>query len=92
MPAARAICASRCTAASISLPATIIRSAISSTTTTMNGNGSNDISSSSNTGDPVSRSNPVCTVRLSISPLASASASRWLKPVILRTPSFDILR
>ena len=35
MPAARAICASRCTAASISLPATIIRSANSSTTTTM---------------------------------------------------------
>jgi hypothetical protein len=30
MPAARAICASRCTAPSISLPATIIRSAISS--------------------------------------------------------------
>ncbi len=35
MPAARAICARRWTAASISLPATIIRSAISSITTTM---------------------------------------------------------
>ena len=35
MPAARAICARRCTAASMSLPATSIRSAISSTTTTM---------------------------------------------------------
>ena len=35
MPAARAICARRCTAASISLPATIMRSANSSTTTTM---------------------------------------------------------
>ena len=35
MPDARAICASRWMQASISLPATIIRSAISSTTTTM---------------------------------------------------------
>ena len=35
MPAARAICAKRWIAPSISLPATIIRSAISSTTTTM---------------------------------------------------------
>ena len=35
MPEARAICARRWIAASISLPATIIRSAISSTTTTM---------------------------------------------------------
>jgi hypothetical protein len=35
MPAARAICARRCTAPSMSLPATIIRSAISSTMTTM---------------------------------------------------------
>src|SRR5579872_5662171 len=34
-PAARAICASRCTAPSISLPATIIRSAISSTMMTI---------------------------------------------------------
>ena len=39
MPAARAICARRCTAASISLPATSIRSAISSMTTTMKGSG-----------------------------------------------------
>ena len=39
MPAARAICARRCTADSISLPATIIRSAISSITTTRNGRG-----------------------------------------------------
>ena len=36
-PAARAIWASRCTAPSMSLPATIIRSAISSTMTTMIG-------------------------------------------------------
>ena len=35
MPAARAICASRCTAPSMSLPATSIRSATSSMTTTM---------------------------------------------------------
>ena len=35
MPAARAICARRCTAPSISLPEIIIRSAISSTTTTI---------------------------------------------------------
>ena len=35
MPAARAIWARRCTAPSISLPETIIRSATSSTTTTM---------------------------------------------------------
>ncbi|GJD75476.1 hypothetical protein CFIICLFH_3717 [Methylobacterium goesingense] len=35
MPAARAICASRWIAPSMSLPATIIRSAISSTTITM---------------------------------------------------------
>ena len=35
MPAARAIWASRCTAPSMSLPATIIRSAISSMMTTM---------------------------------------------------------
>ena len=35
MPAARAICARRWTAPSMSLPATIIRSAISSTKTTM---------------------------------------------------------
>jgi hypothetical protein len=35
MPAARAICARRWIAPSMSLPATIIRSAISSTTTTI---------------------------------------------------------
>ena len=40
MPAARAICARRCTAPSMSLPATIIRSAISSMMTTMKGIGS----------------------------------------------------
>jgi O-antigen/teichoic acid export membrane protein len=44
-PAARAICARRCTAPSMSLPATIIRSAISSTITTMNGNASRSSSS-----------------------------------------------
>ena len=37
IPAARAICASRWIAASISLPATSIKSAISSTTTTIRG-------------------------------------------------------
>ena len=40
MPAARAICARRCTAPSMSLPATIIRSAISSIMTMMKGIGS----------------------------------------------------
>ena len=47
MPAARAICARRWTVPSMSLPATIIRSAISSMTTTMNGIGSSDSSSCS---------------------------------------------
>ena len=47
MPAARAICARRCTAPSMSLPETIIRSAISSMMTTMNGIASRSISSSS---------------------------------------------
>ena len=36
--------------------------------------------------------NPVCTLRIRLSPLASASARRALNPSILRTPSFDILR
>ena len=54
IPAARAICASRCTAASISLPATIIRSAISSITTTMNGSCSSASGCSSKIGLPVS--------------------------------------
>src|SRR6516165_2053506 len=44
-PAARAIWARRCTAPSMSLPATIIRSAISSTMTTTKGNGSRSSSS-----------------------------------------------
>ncbi len=47
MPAARAICARRWIAPSISLPEIIIRSAISSTTTTMNGIGSSSSISSS---------------------------------------------
>jgi hypothetical protein len=38
------------------------------------------------------RSNPVCTVRLITSPFFSASFTRALKPSMLRTPSFDILR
>jgi hypothetical protein len=50
MPAARAICARRCTAASISLPATIIRSAISSMTTTIIGSGSSARGWSSKSG------------------------------------------
>ena len=52
MPAARAICARRCTAASMSLPATSIRSAISSTTTTISGSGSVGSGSSSKRGAP----------------------------------------
>jgi hypothetical protein len=43
MPAARAIWARRCTAPSMSLPATIIRSATSSMTTTRKGMGSGRI-------------------------------------------------
>ena len=50
--------------ASISLPATIIRSAISSTMTTMNGIGCGWKLSVSKTGSPVSSSKPVCTVRV----------------------------
>ncbi len=45
MPAARAICARRWMAPSMSLPATIIRSAISSTITTTKGSGSRSSSS-----------------------------------------------
>ena len=47
MPAARAICARRWMAPSMSLPATIIRSAISSTMTTMKGIGARSIASCS---------------------------------------------
>ena len=65
MPAARAICARRWTAPSMSLPATIIRSAISSMMTTMKGIGSSSSSSVSKIGSPVSWSKPVCTVRVS---------------------------
>jgi hypothetical protein len=64
--------------ASISLPATIIRSAISSTMTTMKGMGSGWNSSVSKTGSPVSSSKPVWTVRVKASPRASASVTRWL--------------
>jgi hypothetical protein len=39
---------------------------------------------------PVSRSKPVCTVRVMTSPLAFASDMRALNPSMLRTPSFDI--
>ena len=78
MPAARAICARRCTAASISLPATIIRSAISSTTTTISGSGSSASGCSSKVGRPVSGSKPVCTRRVTTSPFARASATRSL--------------
>ncbi len=78
MPAARAICARRCTAASISLPATIIRSAISSITTTRNGSGSSASGCSSKVGLPVSASKPVCTRRVTTSPRARASPTRSL--------------
>ena len=78
MPAARAIWARRWTAASISLPATIMRSAISSMTTTMKGRASSESGCSSKVGFPVSGSNPVCTRRVTTSPFASASATRSL--------------
>ncbi len=78
MPAARAICARRCTAASISLPATSIRSAISSMMTTMKGSGVRSISSSSKIGWRVSGSMPVWTLRLSAWPLRAASTRRSL--------------
>ena len=38
----------------------------------------------------LTRSKPVWTVRVSASPLAIASATRALKPSMLRTPTFDI--
>ena len=78
MPAARAICARRWTAASISLPATSIRSAISSMMTTMKGSGLRSSSSSSKIGRRVSGSKPVCTWRVSAWPLRRASPSRSL--------------
>ena len=78
MPAARAICARRCTVVSISLPATIIRSAISSITTTMKGRFSSDRLCSSKIGRPVSGANPVCTLRVMISPDARAALTRSL--------------
>ena len=78
MPAARAICASRCTAPSISLPATSMRSAISSTTTTMNGIGVGSISNSSWIGAPVSASMPTLTRQVEPLALLRASASRLL--------------
>ena len=75
MPAARAICARRCTAASISLPATIIRSAISSMTTTIIGSRSRFSGWSSKTGLLVSGSKPTWTRRVSTSPFAWAAAT-----------------
>ena len=48
------------------------------------------MSSVSKTGSPVSRLKPVCTVRVMTSFRAAASATRTLKPSILRTPTFDI--
>ncbi len=86
MPAARAICARRWIAPSMSLPATIIRSAISSTMITMYGRAVRSITSSSYTASPVSRSNPVCTVRMITSSRSRASATRALNPSMLRTP------
>ena len=78
IPDARAICASRCMQASISFPATIMRSAISSTITTMNGSVSGKYSSVSMIGSPVCSSTPVCTLRENILFAFSASLIRWL--------------
>ncbi|GJE15283.1 hypothetical protein FOHLNKBM_6366 [Methylobacterium longum] len=78
MPAARAICARRWIAPSMSLPATIIRSAISSTTITMYGSGARSIASSTNTASPVWRSKPVWIVRVMVSPRSRASFMRAL--------------
>src|SRR3979490_2025815 len=74
MPAARAIWARRCTAASISLPATSIRSAISSMMTTMKGNGVRSISSSSKVGRRASGSMRVWP--LGVSPWPSLALAR----------------
>ena len=41
---------------------------------------------------PVSRSKPVCTVRVMTSPFFIDSVTRWLKPSMLRTPILLILR
>src|SRR5258708_24811905 len=82
IPAARAICANRWIAASISLPATSIRSAISSTTTTIRGSSLVSNGCGSKIGWPVSGSTPVCTWRIRLSPLASASARRALNPSV----------
>ncbi len=76
MPAARAICARRWIAASMSLPATSIRSAISSTTTMTSGSGVVSRGWSSKTGWPLSGSKPVCTLRMRCSPRDAASARR----------------
>jgi len=56
----------------------IIRSAISSMNTTMKGKASSASGCSSNTGLPVSASKPVCTRRVTTSPLARASVTRSL--------------
>ena len=76
IPAARAFWARRAISSSIFLPAVIIKSANSSTTTTINGSFSNGSGFSG--------------VRLNglpiFSPRAAASAIFWLKPARLRTP------
>ena len=77
IPTARAICASRAIDSSTSLPATIIRSASSSITTTTFG--MCVISS----GSAASRVSGFSSLR----PCFSASATLWLKPDRLRTPS-----
>ena len=70
MPAARAFCDRRWIAFSISLPAVSIRSATSSTMTTISGSGVISIGCSSKIGTPVPGSKPVRTRRFSSSPLA----------------------
>ncbi len=82
MPAARAFCASRAISSSIFLPATIIRSASSSITTTINGS----VASGSGASGVSENGLP------SFLPAASASRIFWLKPARLRTPTADISR
>ena len=92
MPAARAFCDRRWIAFSISLPAVSIRSATSSTITTISGSGFISIGCSSKIGTPVPGSKPVRTRRFSSSPLATACTMRLLKAKMSRTPRCDISR
>ena len=82
MPAARAFCAMRAISSSIFLPVTIIMSASSSITTTMNG-----ISSIGSGASGVSENGLVSGL-----PAFFASATFALYPPRLRTPRVDISR